>query len=741
MPFIDDFKNTLLPGNYALTKSMELTKVTSSGTLWYTKKFLTLYFYVFLSNDILTHAYVDKVTEEFDRYIEGLDDTVKEAAKLYFYPDNPAINFKSQNFNTFSAFASYNNFATPAERTVYYQKAKKYYFSLLMGSGGQTGIKRKLKEAVQRPGFIYSGESIADAIQDSAVSVCVEEANRYHEIRDNSVKYILSQDAITEIETEASANTVTLQFVQDAVARNPNDNPRYGSIENDMVAFIRNERQILYYYGYFHSKSSGANDFEFSSLTPIGELALTANANEFLAIWEHQKVKMISQPATADINNLPATEQGDFFSISYKPYTDILGHLKRRATLTFDEYQYIVSRKRHGFSNEEWESAEDEMCANIHEIKQTVESFGRARDIATEDCQKELKKYLLGIRADLPADKGTNAFNSCTLGNNSTVEVTNADEITTLYNIYSKLDEYKIHRYQEVFEECETDLRRRYKATCAGENLSVDPRVKIHWDLYNIHADKLILMGTMFAIIAAKMRITNIEAIGATQMQAITEAYGQYFAELLRDLGVNTHAKIKREVRTFVTALRNSDYTAYIPVNDDEHEQVIARYREVATDDLRVRIEDVSAAAVVSQTAARERNGNLISMLKSYYIQRFAQDNELTCECCGEKTFITEAGEPYVEFHHMIPFNIAYGPDHYLNLYALCPNCHRKIHFMNLEIKGDQYKQLDEHNYLRLELTERLRQLKAQNLLRSYHLEYLLADKAITLEEYNSIAA
>jgi len=37
--------------------------------------------------------------------------------------------------------------------------------------------------------------------------------------------------------------------------------------------------------------------------------------------------------------------------------------------------------------------------------------------------------------------------------------------------------------------------------------------------------------------------------------------------------------------------------------------------------------------------------------------------------------------------------------------------------------------------------TERLRELREQNLLRSYHLEFLLADNAITLDEYNVVAA
>lgn len=59
----ESFYSSVLPGNYALTKSMELTRETTSGTLWYTKKFLVLYYYVFLSNDLTTREYIRKVTE------------------------------------------------------------------------------------------------------------------------------------------------------------------------------------------------------------------------------------------------------------------------------------------------------------------------------------------------------------------------------------------------------------------------------------------------------------------------------------------------------------------------------------------------------------------------------------------------------------------------------------------------------------------------------------------------------
>ncbi|HOO06823.1 MAG TPA: hypothetical protein PLH83_10110, partial [Ruminococcus sp.] len=46
MSLYSDFYSRLLPGNYALTKSMELTKIHNSGTLWYTKKSLTLYYFI-----------------------------------------------------------------------------------------------------------------------------------------------------------------------------------------------------------------------------------------------------------------------------------------------------------------------------------------------------------------------------------------------------------------------------------------------------------------------------------------------------------------------------------------------------------------------------------------------------------------------------------------------------------------------------------------------------------------------
>ncbi len=67
---------------------MELTRVQTSGTLWYTKKYLVLYYYVFLSKEIQTNEYVENVIKAFDIYIDSMDEKIKTKAKEFFYPDD-----------------------------------------------------------------------------------------------------------------------------------------------------------------------------------------------------------------------------------------------------------------------------------------------------------------------------------------------------------------------------------------------------------------------------------------------------------------------------------------------------------------------------------------------------------------------------------------------------------------------------------------------------------------------------
>lgn len=741
MATYQDFLDTLLPGNYALTKSMELTKIQSSGTLWYTKKFLVLYYYIFLSNDITTREYIRKVKEHFNRYIDSLDEEVQEDARNFFYPENESINFNSENFKTFSSFVGNIDFETPAEREEHYQKAKKCYFTLLMNSGGQTGVKRGLKEAIQSLEFVYSAQSIDEVLKSEAIRSAVFDANYEHKIRDNSIKYILSEEAMGQIVELSCRREVTIDDAAEIVEQFPSNNPRCGAIENDMVAFIRNERQILYYYGYFHSKSSGANDIEFSSLTPIGEVALVANAKEFLAIWEHQKIKMISQPVTVDINNVTLTTNNpDKFSISYSPYTDILGYLSRNTRMTLEEYQYIISRKNKLSNTHEWITIEDEVVENLESIKHITQSFNRRRDIMDEDSRKELLKYLLGIRGDLTMDHNNNCLN-LVRWRNSTVSCEDITTLTFMYSVYEKLNDYKIQKHHELFERCEQDLRARYVASSGNNHMSLNPRVKIDWDLYNIHLDKFIFLGVILTIGMIHQGFAEIDDLTANDITILSNYCHANYSSVLRSLGLRSSFALKNEFSKIVNCIKENNYEVYMEIENYIGERDISRYRATSTEDLLTRIQTISDGANVSIVEGRERNTTLIDLLKSYYVQRYLGNNTLKCECCGEETFISENGYPYVEFHHLIPFSIAYGPDHYINLFALCPNCHMKLHHIKIDDKHLHYEKLNNNNYLHLRFVERLHILKESNLLRSYHLEYLLADNAITEDEYNSVAA
>lgn len=67
-------------------------------------------------------------------------------------------------------------------------------------------------------------------------------------------------------------------------------------------------------------------------------------------------------------------------------------------------------------------------------------------------------------------------------------------------------------------------------------------------------------------------------------------------------------------------------------------------------------------------------------------------DANYTCELCSKRTtFLTNNGKMYFEAHHLIPCNIRIQTsfekklDHQVNLYCLCPECHRKIHLIRIE--------------------------------------------------------
>jgi 5-methylcytosine-specific restriction endonuclease McrA len=86
---------------------------------------------------------------------------------------------------------------------------------------------------------------------------------------------------------------------------------------------------------------------------------------------------------------------------------------------------------------------------------------------------------------------------------------------------------------------------------------------------------------------------------------------------------------------------------------------------------------------------------------RSVYIKEFARKvAKGICQLCDKKApFLDKQGNPFLEVHH-IHYLSKGGSDTIDNVVALCPNCHRKIHHLELEedVKKTTKKALENMN-------------------------------------------
>lgn len=671
----------IIPANYFITKSMELTRINTSGTLWFTKKFLVYYYYIFLSDSIQYSGYVTDICNIFDNYIASLPEIVQADARNFFYSTVDVADLKSPNFKLFKQFAGVRDFIDQRDEKQYYGLAKKYYFAFLMETGGQSGVNAAIRNALYTPEFCFS--QLEDIIN--------------HFFGDSDFDMV--------------------------------------RVKNDYMASLRNERQILYYYGFFHSKSNGANDEEFSSLTPIGELALNSNFYEFIAIWEHQKVKMVSQPVTVQIDSSflrGKTYDYSLFAVNQDPYLTILYWLQNTGGFSMEEYQYLVSRVKSPITNHQDIS---DLQAELDYSKRHITAFNRTRETKDEDFRKELLKYLLGLRSDLAKDSDTNPLSVCRM-NGGCVEVINNELLETITAVYSRLASYKKKKSQALLDSCEDELKRQYRFREEGSVYDIDPKVKIDWDLFNIHVDIPIIMTCMMLICSA---VEDIQFYDEDQIR-IADAMGRLMPNVVKHCGYRNRSSRVKEIARLFSAIKNDDFSSYMATEEPDYAPAQKQYRLSSNADLWAKLLTESSMESEYKDGRRERKHTLVGILRAYNENVFSIDGKLVCECCGNTTFLTAANETYLEYHHLIPFS-SEGPDHYLNLYALCPMCHRKLHYLPLSEKGVLYQHLSNNNYLHKAIIDRLVELKHERQLKSYHLDFLLAENAITNADYNFVAA
>ena len=77
------------------------------------------------------------------------------------------------------------------------------------------------------------------------------------------------------------------------------------------------------------------------------------------------------------------------------------------------------------------------------------------------------------------------------------------------------------------------------------------------------------------------------------------------------------------------------------------------------------------------------------------FVKQYVKDRAGgTCELCGKYApFKTAYDEPYLEIHHLITLSDD-GPDTIYNTVALCPNCHKKMHFGKISTDSKEYIKL-----------------------------------------------
>jgi hypothetical protein len=104
--------------------------------------------------------------------------------------------------------------------------------------------------------------------------------------------------------------------------------------------------------------------------------------------------------------------------------------------------------------------------------------------------------------------------------------------------------------------------------------------------------------------------------------------------------------------------------------------------------------EDYSYELYDESKHSKLTNESLAVVRNSDFRTQVLEQAGYKCELCGsEETFLDASGKMYFEGHHIIPYNIksqnnfTYLLDNPENICCLCPNCHKKIHFSNTEVK------------------------------------------------------
>jgi len=96
--------------------------------------------------------------------------------------------------------------------------------------------------------------------------------------------------------------------------------------------------------------------------------------------------------------------------------------------------------------------------------------------------------------------------------------------------------------------------------------------------------------------------------------------------------------------------------------------------------------QDLFTRAIHSRKQPTHRSVASITYERNPYVAELAKRRaDGICQLCDKQApFINRQGDPYLECHHILWLSKG-GQDTVENTVALCPNCHKKMHILNLK--------------------------------------------------------
>lgn len=158
---------------------------------------------------------------------------------------------------------------------------------------------------------------------------------------------------------------------------------------------------------------------------------------------------------------------------------------------------------------------------------------------------------------------------------------------------------------------------------------------------------------------------------------------------MLGDSWVNGYNDIKRidlnrnELKdTFRRSFNRNEYE-YIYI--EYYEMKKTYFRELPINQLRNALDEKNVSKRTFQVNAHVRK---------QYIKEFAKKvANGTCQLCEKDApFVDKYGNPFLEVHH-IHYLSEGGKDDIENVVALCPNCHRRIHYLQIPEEEEKLRQ------------------------------------------------